>query len=88
MKRATITIPDDLEAELSSYLRDQDPAPSLTRIVQTALRHFLAETRLERELNRREVRPASKPLQITPAEHGSGVDDVSIEHDRYLTAEI
>jgi hypothetical protein len=29
-------------------------------------------------------RPARRPLQITPARHGSGLHDVSIEHDRYF----
>jgi metal-responsive CopG/Arc/MetJ family transcriptional regulator len=81
MKRATITIPDDLEAELDSYLKTQDVAPSLTGLVEVALRRYLQE----KKLDSRQYRPAQRPLRITPAEKGSGRRDVSIEHDRYLT---
>jgi len=41
MKRATITISDELEPPLEAYLRGQEVPPSLTRILQTALREFL-----------------------------------------------
>ena len=41
MRRATITIPDDLEADLEAYLADQEVPPSLAAIAQTALREFL-----------------------------------------------
>lgn len=80
MRRATITIPDDLEAELGSYMEAQDAAPSLTGIVETALRRFLAEKRLES----RQYRPPRRPFSITPAEQGSGHHDISLDHDRYL----
>jgi len=42
MKRATITISDQLEPALEAYLKDQEVAPSLTRLLQTALGEFLA----------------------------------------------
>ena len=42
MRRATITVTDDLEPALDAYLRDQEVKPSLTRLLQTALREFLA----------------------------------------------
>jgi hypothetical protein len=45
MKRATITLSDELEAELDAYLAGQEVIPSLTSIVQAALRSFLAERR-------------------------------------------
>lgn len=83
MRRATITIPDDLEADLNSYLKTQDVAPSLTGVVEIALRKFLKEKQLEK----RQYRPAQKRLRITPAEKGSGRHDVSVEHDRYLAEE-
>jgi hypothetical protein len=35
-------------------------------------------------LEGREYRPPVGPLQITPAEQGSGRSDVSINHDFYL----
>lgn len=41
MRRATISIPDDLEADLEAYLAGQDVRPSLAAITQTALRQFL-----------------------------------------------
>lgn len=45
MRRATITLPDDLETELESYLATQDAPPSLTALVQAALRRYLEEAR-------------------------------------------
>lgn len=41
MRRASITIPDELEADLAAYLADQEVEPSLAAITQTALRQFL-----------------------------------------------
>ena len=41
MKRASITVTDDLEPALDAYLRGQEVKPSLTRLLQTALREFL-----------------------------------------------
>lgn len=83
MKRATITIPHDLEVEVAAFLRAQDPPPTLTALVQSALRQYLGNRRLEE----REYRPAKTRLSITPAARGSGVSDVSEHHDRYLAEE-
>lgn len=80
MRRATITIPDDLDAELNAYLAAQDASPSLTAVVEVALRRYLQEKKLEA----RQYVPAKGPLRITPAPRGSGRRDVSVEHDRYL----
>jgi metal-responsive CopG/Arc/MetJ family transcriptional regulator len=80
MRRATVTIPDDLETELDSYIKAQDAPPSLTGLVEVALRRFLQEKRLES----RQYRPARRPFSITPADKGSGRRDMSVEHDRYL----
>lgn len=80
MRRATVTIPDDLEAALEHYLDSQDPAPSLTAILQTALARFLREQKLEA----RGYEPPKGPLRITPAPAGKGPSDVAAEHDRYL----
>jgi len=78
MRRATVTIPDDLEASLEAYDRQQDVSPSLTAVLQSALREYLA---------RRGFRAAPKTLRITPAKRGSGARDVSIRHDSYLAEE-
>jgi hypothetical protein len=75
MKRATVTIPDDLEAAVDEYLRDHEARPPLTAIVQTALRQYLADRGYLR---------TSKPLRITPAGRGSDRRDISREHDKYL----
>ncbi len=75
MKRATITIPDDLEKAVNLYVRAQDAPPPLTAVVQAALRHYLSE---------RGYFNGGKPLLIRPAARGSGHRDVSEAHDRYL----
>jgi hypothetical protein len=77
MKRASITIPEEIERALDAYLADRDPEEPLTAVVQSALREFLAD---------RGYLPARHrgPLRLTPAPRGSGRKDVSLEHDRYL----
>ncbi len=75
MRRATVTIPDDLAKAVDKYVRDQEAPPALTAVVQSALRQFLTQRGY---LGRR------RPLHITPAKPGSGLSDVSQEHDRYL----
>ncbi len=83
MKRATITIPDDLEDELEAFLVSQETRPSLTGVFETALRRYLQE----KGLALRQFRPPSRPLVITPAEKGSGLTDVSEKHDLYLVSD-
>lgn len=80
MKRATVTIPDDLEQELEAYLQRQDAPPTITAVMQSALREYLQTQRLRE----REYQAARGPRRITPAEQDSGLDDVSTNHDRYL----
>jgi len=75
MKRATITFPDDLAEAVDQYVRTQETPPAMTTVVQAALREYLRE--------RGFLRPY-RPLRITPAPHGSGFTDVSINHDRYF----
>jgi hypothetical protein len=75
MKRATITLADDVEASLDAYIRRQETPPVLTGVVQAALREFLA---------RRGFSAPAKPLRITPARKGSGKRDVSLRHDDYF----
>jgi metal-responsive CopG/Arc/MetJ family transcriptional regulator len=85
MKRATVTIPDELEAELEAYLKEQDAPPSLTVLMQAALRDYLQSKRLAQ----RQYRPARGPLRITPVEEKDalGEADVSVNHDRYFAEE-
>jgi len=75
MKRATISLGADLAAALDSYVSRQDAPPSLTALVQAALREFLA---------RRGAAPPAHRLRISPAKKGSGKPDISRRHDRYF----
>jgi metal-responsive CopG/Arc/MetJ family transcriptional regulator len=75
MKRATVTLPDDLAEAVDRYSRSQEARAPLTAVVQAALRQFLTERGYLR---------ARGTLRITPARRGSGRRDVSQAHDRYL----
>ena len=77
MKRATITLPDELEGALEAYRRSQDVPLALTAVAQAALREYLERRGLLSS-------PAAREFVITPAEKGSGSNDVSAEHDRYF----
>jgi metal-responsive CopG/Arc/MetJ family transcriptional regulator len=82
MKRITVTLPDDLEQELNTYLASKDAPPNLTTLTQAALRDYLQT----RKLNERAYRPAQKPFSVLQlAEKDSnGELDVSLSHDAYL----
>lgn len=75
MKRATMTLPDDLAEAVVNYQQAHEAPPTLTTIVQAALRQYLGERGFLR---------VRQPLEITPAGKGSGRRDVSRDHDRYL----
>jgi metal-responsive CopG/Arc/MetJ family transcriptional regulator len=75
MKRATMTLPDDLAKAVENYVASQEAAPTLTAVVQAALRQYLGERGFLR---------TRQTFKITPARKGSGRSDVSRNHDRYL----
>jgi len=75
MKRATMSLPDDLAEAVENYRQAQEASPTLTTVVQAALREYLGERGFLR---------ARKTLQITPSKKGSGRHDVSERHDLYL----
>jgi hypothetical protein len=75
VRRATITIDDQLEAALAAYVKQQEIPPLLTSLMQAALREYLA---------RRGVTHPASALRITPAREGSGKADVSLRHDAYF----
>lgn len=75
MKRATMTLPDDIAQALENYTQAQEAPPSLTTVVQAALRQYLSDRGYLR---------VRKPFKITPAQKGSGHRDISQNHDRYL----
>ena len=70
-----MTFPDDLAEAVENYRRAQEAPPSLTTLVQAALRQYLGERGFLR---------MRRTLEITPAQKGSGRRDVSQEHDHYL----
>jgi hypothetical protein len=74
MKRATMTLPDDLAEAVDSYRQSQEAPPSLTTVVQTALREYLRQ---------RGFLGTRRPFKITPVGR-SGRSDISREHDAYL----
>ena len=74
MKRATITLPSDLAEAVDEFTAQQEVEPTLTALVQAALRQFLA---------RRGFGPPAK-LELPVAEAGSGYTDTSVEHDAVL----
>ena len=84
MKRATITLPDDLNERLNAYLKAQPVAPSLTKVMQAALEQFLRTQDLQRELAERGYKPPLRwPVTFPVDEQGSGRSDISVNHDAY-----
>lgn len=75
MKRATMTLSDDLAKAVDDYIQAQEAPPALTTVVQAALREYLRERGFLR---------THRPLKITP-KGNSGRSDVSQNHDLYLT---
>ena len=84
MKRIAITLSNELEQRLDAYRKAQSVPPSLTKVVQTALESFL-EDWTRRELEKRDYEPPSRwPVAFPVDEKGSGKEDISINHDKYL----
>ena len=75
MKRASMTLPDDLAKAVDAYVQAQEVPPALTTVVQAALREYLRERGFLRTY---------RPLKLTPAPRGSGRRDVSENHDKYF----
>lgn len=70
-----MTFPADLASAVDEYIAAQEAPPSLTAVVQAALREYLRERGFLR---------GYRPLKITP-KGNSGRSDVSLNHDLYLT---
>ena len=79
MKRLTVSVSDELEESLEHYLQDQEVAPSLTALLQAALKDYLAERGYARR---------ASAFKITPASEGSGLTDISQGHDQYFSAAV
>lgn len=82
MRRVTITLPNDLEAELDTYLAGQDAPPTLTTLMQAALREYLRD----KPWRERTYRPPKGPFNIDPVdvEDMRGETDLSVNHDAYF----
>jgi hypothetical protein len=74
MKRATITLQEDLAEAVERYRRAQDVPPALTTVVQAALRQYLKERSYLRRYRRLKLEPVGR----------SGRSDVSVNRDLYL----
>lgn len=75
MRRATITLPDDLDRELEAFRSSQSGRPSLTSLAEMALRRFLADpsadpTRFTRPLIER-VLARRTDIKEIGARHGA-----------------
>lgn len=76
MKRASVTINDDLEKALEAYRRDQDIPPRLIDIMQAALTEYL-EGRGYLALSSTEPRPKPKGVPRERAVQIEGPDNLS-----------
>lgn len=83
MRRATITLTDELESKLERFFADREPRPSLAAVVQTALAKYLDNE----EWQARSFEPAERPLRVTIARRGSGKETTSLEHDAIIGSE-
>lgn len=79
MKRAMITIPDELRDALEQYARRQEEPPELSSVVQMALREFL-----ERREGLEERESLIAGFTILEERDDLGESDVSVNHDKYL----
>ena len=75
MKQAVIDLPEDLREALEAYRGDQETPLDPSVLIEAALREYLAG---------RGYFAPFRPLRITPAPVGSGLHDISVEHDKYL----
>jgi hypothetical protein len=70
-----MTLPDDLAEALNRYVEAQEARPAFTSVVQAALTEYLRA---------RGFLGPHRPLKITPATKGSGLSDISANHDLYF----
>jgi hypothetical protein len=69
MKTTTITIPNDLDAELDELARER--SGTTDEVVETALRQYLVDAQ---RWGGREYRPGTKPFEITPLIEKDGLE--------------
>lgn len=82
MRRATITLTDEIEERLERFLSDREPRPSLAAVLQAALTNYLDHEAWQA----RSFRPARGALRVSSAREGSGHEDTSLQHDTVMAA--
>ena len=77
MKRTTISLPDHVQEALGQYQRAQEVSVPLSKMAAVAIQEYLA---------RRGYGVAADDgiFRMTPATRGSGVRNISADHDRYF----
>ncbi|MEX1158120.1 MAG: CopG family transcriptional regulator [Thermomicrobiales bacterium] len=85
MKSATITIPNDLEADLNEVARKRNL--SHAEVIEDTLRKYLNELPQERPIaDDDDFRPFRVP--VLPDKDEFGEPDVSVNHDYYLAKDL
>ena len=79
VKRASITLPSELDQRVDEFLSAQSPRPSLTALVQEALSAYLDDY----EWKRREYTPAKESV-LTVTTERTGHSDTAARHDEAL----
>lgn len=72
MRRATITVPDELDAALEAFMRVQPARPSLTSVVETALEAYLGAPTAEPTFTSRIVDVMRLRSQLVERAHERG----------------
>jgi predicted nucleotidyltransferase len=78
MRRATVTLPDDLARQVDAFASKQPAPPSLTTLVQAALRRFLAEPDMSSNENPMIIRVLSRRAAIRDAAARHGASNVRL----------
>lgn len=85
MRSATITIPNDLDAELEDVAQQRNVSPE--EVIEAALRKYLHEVQQEHGVEETDdFRPFWVP--VIPEKDDHGEPDVSINHDYYLAEDL
>lgn len=82
MSQISINVPPEIEEELQRYLRFECNKEDLSPHAKEALDAYTAQQRSEATLVNTD-RPY-RTLRFPPSNVGSGLSDVSINHDKYL----
>jgi hypothetical protein len=68
MKRATVTLPDDIAKAVDDYIEAQEVPPALTTLMQVALRAYLSKRGFLRARRSLRIKPKEKWAQRCESE--------------------